>query len=75
MSLMNQSKLGEVEKFFLFLIFSCFSRYKRSLDSEFSAPLVNFYIWPCLVQDGQVVVKGEACTKRDSALVRNFFKF
>ena len=45
-------------------------RYRRTYDSEFSAPLVNHHIWPCLMQEGRVVIKGEACTLRGASLVR-----
>uniref|UniRef100_A0A3B5LL71 Mitochondria-eating protein n=1 Tax=Xiphophorus couchianus TaxID=32473 RepID=A0A3B5LL71_9TELE len=40
------------------------SRYRRSFDSDFSAPLVVYYVWPALVEGSTVLVKGEAVTKR-----------
>uniref|UniRef100_H2YV37 Mitochondria-eating protein n=1 Tax=Ciona savignyi TaxID=51511 RepID=H2YV37_CIOSA len=43
------------------------SRYRRSYDSEFTAPLVAYHIWPALVEDGTVLIKGE-CTTRRGAL-------
>jgi hypothetical protein len=44
------------------------TRYRRSYDSEFAAPLVNHHIWPCLMQGYRVLVKGEACTRRGASL-------
>lgn len=44
-------------------------RYHRSYDSEFSAPLVNHHVWPCLMQGLKVLAKGEACTRRGAFLV------
>jgi hypothetical protein len=44
-------------------------RYRRSLDSEFSAPLVSYHVWPCLMQGVRVISKGEAVTKRGASLV------
>ncbi len=46
-------------------------RYRRSYDSDYSAPLVNHHIWPCLMQGLKVFMKGEACTRRGAALVSN----
>ena len=45
-------------------------RYRRSYDSDFVAPLVNHHIWPCLMQGGRVIIKGEAHTRRGASLVR-----
>nr|XP_033801537.1 mitochondria-eating protein isoform X2 [Geotrypetes seraphini] len=42
------------------------SKYRRSFDSEFSAPLVVYHVWPALIEDDCVVMKGEAVTKRGS---------
>ena len=39
-------------------------RYRRSYDSEYSAPLVAYYIWPALMDGNTCVSKGEAFTKR-----------
>ncbi|XP_012935880.1 mitochondria-eating protein isoform X2 [Aplysia californica] len=44
------------------------TKYRRSYDSEYTAPLVNHHIWPCLVQGVRVLVKGEALTKRGASL-------
>ncbi|KAM6922095.1 mitochondria-eating protein [Xenentodon cancila] len=38
------------------------SRYRRSYDSEFTAPLVLYHVWPALTQGNTVIVKGEAVT-------------
>ncbi|XP_071487254.1 mitochondria-eating protein-like [Diadema antillarum] len=44
-------------------------KYRRSYDSEYSAPLVSHYIWPCLTDvAGRVVLKGEAVTRRGGSL-------
>jgi hypothetical protein len=43
-------------------------KYRRSFDSEYTAPLVNHHVWPCLQQCGKVIEKGEACTKRGASL-------
>jgi len=47
------------------------SKYRRSYDSEYAAPLVNHHIWPALMQGARVIVKGEACTKRGASLNRS----
>jgi hypothetical protein len=47
----------------------CVCRYRRSYDSEYTAPLVNHHIWPALMQGVRVVVKGEAHTRRGASLV------
>ncbi|XP_034036750.1 mitochondria-eating protein [Thalassophryne amazonica] len=39
-------------------------KYRRSYDSDFSAPLVTYHVWPALVSGDTVVVKGEAVTRR-----------
>ena len=46
-------------------------RYRRTYDSEYSAPLVAFYTWPALMDGKDCVAKGEAHTKRGA--VRLFF--
>ena len=35
-------------------------RYRRSYDSEYSAPLVDHHVWPALMQGSHVVVKVNA---------------
>ncbi|XP_055492357.1 mitochondria-eating protein [Leucoraja erinacea] len=40
------------------------NKYRRSYDSDFTAPLVVYHTWPALVENGIVIVKGEAFTKR-----------
>uniref|UniRef100_A0A8C6U7D8 Mitochondria-eating protein n=1 Tax=Neogobius melanostomus TaxID=47308 RepID=A0A8C6U7D8_9GOBI len=45
-------------------------RYRRSYDSEFSAPLVLYHVWPALMEGDIVLVKGEAVTRR-GAMVRH----
>lgn len=47
------------------------TKYRRSFDSEYSAPLVNHHIWPALTQGARTIVKGEACTKRGASLSRS----
>ncbi|BFZ15327.1 hypothetical protein BsWGS_18366 [Bradybaena similaris] len=44
------------------------TKYRRSYDSEYTAPLVNHHVWPCLVQGIKVLVKGEAVTRRGASL-------
>ncbi|KAL7981766.1 hypothetical protein Chor_000823 [Crotalus horridus] len=39
-------------------------KYRRSYDSDFTAPLVAYHVWPALMEEDSVVVKGEAVTKR-----------
>jgi len=43
-------------------------KYRRSYDSEYSAPLVAYYIWPALMDGNNCVSKGEAFTKRGALL-------
>ncbi|CAH1777574.1 unnamed protein product [Owenia fusiformis] len=43
-------------------------KYRRSYDSEYTAPLVNHHIWPCLQQSTKVLMKGEANTRRGASL-------
>uniref|UniRef100_UPI00398E55C0 mitochondria-eating protein isoform X2 n=1 Tax=Pristiophorus japonicus TaxID=55135 RepID=UPI00398E55C0 len=40
------------------------NKYRRSYDSDFTAPLVVYHIWPALMENDTVVAKGEAFTKR-----------
>ncbi|KAM4574168.1 mitochondria-eating protein [Fundulus diaphanus] len=40
------------------------TKYRRSFDSEFTAPLIIYHVWPALVEGNTVVVKGEAVTRR-----------
>ncbi|XP_069779191.1 mitochondria-eating protein [Narcine bancroftii] len=40
------------------------NKYRRSYDSDFTAPLVVYHIWPTLVENDIIVAKGEAFTKR-----------
>ncbi|KAK3099406.1 hypothetical protein FSP39_003898 [Pinctada imbricata] len=44
------------------------NKYRRSYDSEFTAPLVNHHIWPTLMQGIKVIMKGEGCTRRGASL-------
>ncbi|KAK3762573.1 hypothetical protein RRG08_020652 [Elysia crispata] len=44
------------------------TKYRRSYDSEYTAPLVNHHVWPCLVHGSRTLVKGEAVTKRGASL-------
>ncbi|XP_034968370.2 mitochondria-eating protein isoform X1 [Zootoca vivipara] len=39
-------------------------KYRRSYDSEFTAPLVAYHVWPALMEEDSVLVKGEAVTRR-----------
>ncbi|XP_064190021.1 mitochondria-eating protein isoform X1 [Anguilla rostrata] len=40
------------------------NKYRRSYDSEFTAPMVVYHVWPALMEDDTVLVKGEAVTRR-----------
>ncbi|XP_073501603.1 mitochondria-eating protein [Phyllobates terribilis] len=40
------------------------TKYRRTYDSELTAPLVFYHVWPSLMENEIVVVKGEAVTKR-----------
>ncbi|XP_048776362.1 mitochondria-eating protein-like isoform X5 [Ostrea edulis] len=44
------------------------NKYRRSYDSEYTAPLVSHHIWPSLMQGAKVLMKGEACTRRGASL-------
>ncbi|XP_045140120.1 mitochondria-eating protein [Echinops telfairi] len=39
-------------------------KYRRSYDSDFTAPLVFYHVWPALMENDCVLMKGEAVTKR-----------
>nr|XP_012296553.1 mitochondria-eating protein isoform X2 [Aotus nancymaae] len=41
-------------------------KYRRSYDSDFTAPLVLYHVWPALMENDCVVMKGEAVTKREA---------
>ncbi|XP_074524718.1 mitochondria-eating protein [Halichoeres trimaculatus] len=47
------------------------SKYRRSYDSEFSAPLVMYHVWPALMEGDVVLVKGEAVTRRGALWSRS----
>ncbi|KAG9473247.1 hypothetical protein GDO78_020414 [Eleutherodactylus coqui] len=40
------------------------TKYRRTYNSELSAPLVLYHVWPVLMENDTVVMKGEAVTKR-----------
>ncbi|XP_031799685.1 mitochondria-eating protein isoform X1 [Sarcophilus harrisii] len=48
-------------------------KYRRSCDSDFTAPLVFYHVWPALMENEIVIMKGEAVTKRGAfwSSVRN----
>ncbi|XP_035292462.1 mitochondria-eating protein isoform X1 [Cricetulus griseus] len=39
-------------------------KYHRSYDSDFTAPLVFYHVWPALMENDCVIMKGEAVTRR-----------
>ncbi|XP_020845797.1 mitochondria-eating protein isoform X2 [Phascolarctos cinereus] len=39
-------------------------KYRRSCDSDFTAPLVFYHVWPALMENENIIMKGEAVTKR-----------
>uniref|UniRef100_A0A3Q3JQC1 Mitochondria-eating protein n=1 Tax=Monopterus albus TaxID=43700 RepID=A0A3Q3JQC1_MONAL len=45
------------------------SKYRRSYDSEFTAPLVMYHVWPALMEGNAVLVKGEAVTRRGAVVM------
>ncbi|XP_039985111.1 mitochondria-eating protein isoform X2 [Xiphias gladius] len=47
------------------------NKYCRSYDSEFTAPLVMYHVWPALVEGNAVIVKGEAVTRRGALWSRS----
>ncbi|NWW05467.1 MIEAP protein, partial [Oreocharis arfaki] len=38
--------------------------YYRSCDSDFTASFVAYHVWPALMENGAVIVKGEVVTKK-----------
>ncbi|XP_021352379.1 mitochondria-eating protein-like isoform X5 [Mizuhopecten yessoensis] len=44
------------------------NKYRRTYDSEYTAPLVNHHVWAALMQGAKVVMKGEATTRRGASL-------
>ncbi|KAG3276627.1 spermatogenesis associated 18 [Ictidomys tridecemlineatus] len=40
------------------------TKYRRSYDSDFTAPLVYYHVWPALMENDCVIMKGEAVTRR-----------
>ncbi|NXI32953.1 MIEAP protein, partial [Sterrhoptilus dennistouni] len=38
--------------------------YYRSCDSDFTAPFVAYHVWPALMENGTVLVKGEVVTRK-----------
>ncbi|CAJ1059975.1 PREDICTED: mitochondria-eating protein [Xyrichtys novacula] len=47
------------------------NKYRRSYDSEFSAPLVMYHVWPALIEGDILLVKGEAVTRRGAPWSRS----
>ncbi|KAK3696727.1 hypothetical protein QZH41_013089 [Actinostola sp. cb2023] len=43
------------------------TRYRRAYNSEFSATLVHHFLWPALMREAKVIVKGEVVTRRTKA--------
>ncbi|XP_062069050.1 mitochondria-eating protein isoform X3 [Lepus europaeus] len=46
-------------------------KYRRSYDSDFTAPLVLYHVWPALMENDCVIMKGEAVTRRGAFLSRS----
>ncbi|KAG8439956.1 hypothetical protein GDO86_005936 [Hymenochirus boettgeri] len=40
------------------------NKYRRTYDSELTAPLVFYHVWPALMENDFIIVKGEAVTRR-----------
>ncbi|XP_037105596.1 mitochondria-eating protein isoform X1 [Syngnathus acus] len=51
------------------------SKYRRSPDSDLSAQLVSYHVWPALMQGGTVRAKGEAVTKKGTVWIRSPLSF
>ncbi|XP_069487776.1 mitochondria-eating protein isoform X7 [Ambystoma mexicanum] len=47
------------------------SKYRRSYDSDYTAPLVVYHVWPALMENDCVLVKGEVVTKRGALASRS----
>ncbi|XP_029002776.1 mitochondria-eating protein [Betta splendens] len=47
------------------------NKYRRSFDSDFTAPLVFYHVWPALVEGNAVIAKGEAVTRRGAMWSRS----
>ncbi|XP_077390440.1 mitochondria-eating protein isoform X2 [Festucalex cinctus] len=47
------------------------NKYRRSPDSDLSAQLVSYHVWPALMQGGTVRAKGEAVTKKGVVWTRS----
>ncbi|XP_061848868.1 mitochondria-eating protein isoform X2 [Colius striatus] len=47
------------------------TKYHRSIGSDFTAALVAYHVWPALMENDVVLVKGEAVTKRGALLCRS----
>ncbi|CAI9564162.1 unnamed protein product, partial [Staurois parvus] len=47
------------------------TKYRRTYDSEFTAPLVFYHVWPTLMENDVPIVKGEAVTKRGALKSRS----
>ncbi|OXB60013.1 hypothetical protein ASZ78_013814 [Callipepla squamata] len=47
------------------------TKYHRSVDSDYTAALVAYHVWPALMENDVVIVKGEAVTKRGALLPRS----
>ena len=52
----DETKLVEIYSILTIYIYLKF-RYRRSYDSDYSAPLVDHHIWPALMQGARVIVK------------------
>ncbi|KAL2780258.1 mitochondria-eating protein isoform 3 precursor [Daubentonia madagascariensis] len=46
-------------------------KYRRSYDSDFTAPLVLYHVWPALMENDCVIMKGEAVTRRGAFISRS----
>ncbi|KAM6439839.1 mitochondria-eating protein isoform 2-T5 [Liasis olivaceus] len=46
-------------------------KYRRSYDSDFTAPLVAYHVWPALMEEDSVIVKGEAVTRKGALPTRS----
>uniref|UniRef100_A0A8C5M9V8 Mitochondria-eating protein n=1 Tax=Leptobrachium leishanense TaxID=445787 RepID=A0A8C5M9V8_9ANUR len=40
------------------------NKYHRTYDSDFTAPFIYYHVWPALMENNNVIVKGEAVTRK-----------
>ncbi|XP_061680014.1 mitochondria-eating protein isoform X2 [Syngnathoides biaculeatus] len=51
------------------------NKYRRSADSDLSAELVSYHVWPALMQGGTLRAKGEVVTKKGAVWNRSAISY